>query len=110
MAMGIVFRCNACPKKIEAWDEGHPYYVNELGKKVYAYHPDRERDQCTRIESDVICLECGRKTRSDDANPTTVCKKCGSSALHDTYHLDGQRCPFCKKGTFVTDPESTMIS
>ncbi len=33
MAMGIVFRCNACPKKIEAWDEGHPYYVNELGKK-----------------------------------------------------------------------------
>ncbi len=77
---------------------------------MYAYHPDRERDQCTGIESDVICLECGRKTRSDDANPTTVCKKCGSSALHDTYHLDGQRCPFCKKGTFVTDPESTMIS
>lgn len=36
MAMGLAFRCSNCRKKIEAWDEGHPYYIDDAGKKVYA--------------------------------------------------------------------------
>jgi predicted lipoprotein with Yx(FWY)xxD motif len=42
MAMGVCFVCSNCAHSVEAWDDGNPYYLDDGGKKVYAYHPDHE--------------------------------------------------------------------
>ena len=45
-ALGAVGLSNR--DSIEAWDEGNPYYINEDGKKQYAYHPD-DTDDAIRL-------------------------------------------------------------
>lgn len=98
MAQGFVSRCTACPKEIEAWDEGHPYYVNYHGKKVYVYHPDHERARCTEVEIDVICLDCGKEARSDYANPRTKCSKCGRARFRTRFSSRGVDVRVAKTG------------
>jgi hypothetical protein len=38
MAHGVYFVCRGCGREICAWDEGNPYYLDEFGRKRYAYH------------------------------------------------------------------------
>jgi hypothetical protein len=59
MAHGVYFVCRGCGREICAWDEGNPYYLDEFGRKRYAYHPDQERDRCTGNDAPHLCLDCG---------------------------------------------------
>lgn len=110
MAMAHRYECNRCKKGVDAWDEGNPYYRNEEGKKVYAYHPSPERNLCTGIESDIICLSCGHLLRSDSAKPRKRCTKCKSESLSDRWALKGKPCPYCKEGKFKRDKDFFAIS
>ena len=38
------FVCSGCGRKIDAWSDGNPFYIDETGKKQYAYHPDLQAD------------------------------------------------------------------
>ena len=51
MAAGFRFVCSGCDHSVESWDDGNPYYVNEDGKKQYAYHPDPLRYRCIGNDS-----------------------------------------------------------
>lgn len=110
MAQGFDFLCTHCAKTIAAWDEGHPFYLDVSGKRVYAYHPDPERDFCTGIESDCLCLDCGNEMRQDVDALLNPCSKCGSLRISDTTHLEGEGCPFCRRGVFRLVEESQRIS
>jgi hypothetical protein len=57
MAQSFRFICNSCGETIESWDEGDPYYLDERGRKQYAYHPDSKRDQCIGIDSPYLCRD-----------------------------------------------------
>ena len=110
MAAGIRFNCSNCPLKIEAWDDGNPYYYDDEGKKIYAYHPSDEVMFCVGNDSPHLCLACGKKFMVDSAAPVTLCPKCKSSNIRDTFRLSGKKCPKCKQGVFVIDPEFRAIS
>jgi DNA-directed RNA polymerase subunit RPC12/RpoP len=105
MAEGKRFVCDACAKEIEAWDEGDPYYRNEQGEKVYAYHPSPMRDRCSGVDSPTLCLQCGRRFKVDSAKPVHHCPKCNSKDIRDEFRLDGATCPYCKEGAFRQDPD-----
>ena len=94
MAQGVTFSCNHCGHSIEAWDDGNPYYLDERGKKRYAYHPSSERDQCVGNDSPHICLSCGFDT-DFFGNTGDMCNRdgkheysrVGSSALRDIQRI-----------------------
>jgi hypothetical protein len=65
--------CNHCGHSIEAWNDGNPYYVDERGRKRYAYHPSSERDLCVGNDSPHICLSCGCKFMVDSRKPISPC-------------------------------------
>jgi hypothetical protein len=67
MAHGVYFVCRGCGREICAWDEGNPYYLDEFGRKRYAYHPDQERDRCTGNDARHLCLDCGAEFPVDSA-------------------------------------------
>ena len=110
MAEGIRYVCDHCQQSIEAWDEGHPYFIDKAGRKRYAYHPQPEREWCTGVESPNICLSCGNRFTSDSAAPTQRCPKCSSFEIAETFSLDGRQCPSCKAGVFKRDPTFHAIS
>ena len=111
MAEGVKYVCGGCHKAIEAWSDGNPYYFDDDGIKRYAYHPDHERlDRCIGNDSPHICLSCGTEFMVDSLAPETSCPKCGAGDFAVTFHLGGQRCPFCKSGVFAPDPNSYCIS
>ena len=110
MAHGYDFRCTHCAKTIVAWDEGHPFYLDATGKRVYAYHPDPERDFCTGIESDSLCLDCGKQMRQDVDAFLKPCRKCKGVNIADVTGLEGKGCPFCRRGMFRVDEGSHRVS
>ena len=111
MAQGIRYVCDTCGASVEAWSDGNPYYIDEQGRKRYAYHPDHERlDRCIGNDSPHLCLTCGKKFMVDSREPTSTCAKCGSVDIAATYELDGRRCPKCRTGKFAVDPDYGCIS
>ena len=110
MAQGYDLRCSNCEKTIEAWDEGHPFYLDMSGKRVYAYHPDPERDFCTGVESDCMCLDCGNEMRQDVDALLKPCAKCRGLNIVDVTDLAGKSCPTCKRGVFRVVEGSDRIS
>ena len=110
MAEGYVFVCTECEKAIEAWIDGNPYILDENGEKEYVYHPDERSGQRVGNDYPNICLECAHLFTIDTQALIDKCPECESSKLVETFHIDGQPCPFCKKGKFVKDPDIFMIS
>lgn len=110
MAGCIRYVCQNCGFDLESWDEGSPYFIDERGKKRYAFHPDPDRDKCIGNDSPYICLECGKQFKVDSRAPRTNCPKCKSVDIVDTSDLQGKRCPKCKKGVFMRDPDFFLIS
>src|SRR4028119_1161261 len=100
MAQAVLFVCSSCDKSIEAWDEGEPYYLDENGNKIYAYHPSQERELCIGNDSPHLCLNCSEQFMVDSEAPVSSCPKCSSSDICDIYKLERKKCPFCKAGTF----------
>lgn len=111
MAEAKRFVCRSCRRTIEAWSDGNPYYIDEAGRKQYAYHPDHERlARCIGNDSPHLCLACGEDFMLDSRAPTSECPKCGAAEIAGTYELDGRRCPYCKAGVFAADPDYHCIS
>jgi hypothetical protein len=110
MAAGQVFQCSVCAHAITAWEEGDPYYVDAQGEKCYAYHPSAERARCTGVDTPVLCLACGAEAVRDSAAPITRCPGCNARRLVSTWRLAGRTCPYCRAGTFASDPNAMMIS
>ena len=110
MAEGIQFLCGYCGERHEVWDKGNPYFLDSRGEKQYAYHPDSDRDRCIGIDSPHICLDCGKRLLIDSREPIHKCPQCRSRNMVGTFNLDGQRCPMCKVGIFVRDPDFLRVS
>lgn len=110
MAEGRAFVCGQCGKKITAWDDGNPYYLDELGAKQYAYHPSMERERCTGNDDPHLCLHCGKEFMVDSKHPRSDCPECRHALISPTFSLEGKECPFCEKGRFIRDPSYNPIS
>ena len=111
MAIALRFVCDGCGRKIEAWSDGNPYYIDDTGSKQYAYHPDHERlDRGIGNDSPHLCLSCGEEFNVDSRAPIEECPQCGSKSFTDTFRLDGERCPYCGTGHFAVDPDFGCIS
>lgn len=111
MAMGLRFTCSHCDKAIEAWSDGNPYYLDERGKKRYAYHPNHELlELCIGNDLPHLCLTCGHRFKVDSRRPVTSCRKCRSSSISPDWELEGKGCPYCQKGRFRVDPDYWAIS
>ena len=108
MAQGYRFDCTACDKSIDAWDDGNPYFIDETGKKQYAYHPNSNRHLCIGNDSPHLCLLCGKEFMIDSRAPIEACPRCASPRIVDTYDLHDQPCPFCRDGHF--EARGSMIS
>ncbi len=111
MAMGVCFVCSNCARSIEAWDDGNPYYLDEGGKKVYAYHPDHKAlAKCIGNDAPNLCLACGAEFMVDSNAPVDRCVQCGATCIVDCWELEGEPCPFCHAGKLVPDPSLNAIS
>jgi DNA-directed RNA polymerase subunit RPC12/RpoP len=100
-----------CGKAIEAWSDGNPYYIDVRGRKQYAYRPDHKRlAKCIGNDSPHLCLVCGGEFVVDLRAPVAACPKCGATEIAKSFHLGGQRCPYCKAGVFAADPDIHCIS
>jgi hypothetical protein len=111
MAEAVRYICRGCCRAIEAWSDGNPYYIDEVGRKQYAYHPDHERlARCIGNDSPHVCLACGAEFNVDSRVPIAGCPKCGATDIADTFQLDGRHCPYCRKGVFAADPDFHCIS
>jgi DNA-directed RNA polymerase subunit RPC12/RpoP len=111
MAQQLRFICGDCGRDVTSWSDGNPYYFDDVGQKQYAHHPDHERlARCIGNDSEHICLDCGLMFLMDSRAPVTACTGCHSTQLFSQCLLEGQRCPFCKTGTFHVDPDFFVIS
>ena len=111
MAECTRFVCAHCARAIEAWSDGNPFYLDEGGKKRYAYHPDHENlARCIANDVPHLCLGCGSKRKIDSRKPRTDCPRCKLGRLVPTVNLDGQPCPYCKIGVFHRDESFFGIS
>ena len=111
MAIGYLYICDNCGRRIEAWDDGNPYYFDKAGKKKYAHHPDHENlKKCIGNDTPHICLDCGKQFKIDSLNPVTKCPKCKSGKIESLWKIGERRCPYCKEGVFHPDLNYFMIS
>ncbi|PHJ42770.1 hypothetical protein [Vibrio sp. PID17_43] len=111
MAQAILFECTSCDKSIESWSDGNPYYIDENGVKQYAYHTNMDAiARCIGNDDPHICLGCGHEFMLDSLVPTTECPKCQSSNIKSDHDLEGEVCPYCKKGVFKQDIYYFQIS
>lgn len=111
MAQRTRFECDQCGRSIEAWSDGNPYYLDQDGKKRYAYHPDHENlDRCIGNDVPHLCLACGAAVTVDNRDPRDSCPDCQVGPLVATYELEGQPCPYCDEGTFRQDPDHFAVS
>ena len=111
MAEAIRFVCNKCNHLVVAWSDGNPYYLDELGVKQYAYHPNYEAlALCIGNDSPHHCLGCGDEFDVDSLAPVAECPSCGSSEFVSSFELGGCRCPYCKDGMFEKDTDFRCIS
>jgi DNA-directed RNA polymerase subunit RPC12/RpoP len=111
MAEATRYVCSACRRAIEAWSDGNPYYIDERGRKQYAYHPDHKAlDRCVGNDSPHICLACGEEFNVDSRAPVAECPKCMAGDIAECFQLSGKRCPYCKAGDFAANPDYYCIS
>lgn len=111
MAQCIKYDCNHCNTSVSAWSDGNPYFINDDGEKVYAYHPNYEDlERCIGNDEPYICLECSESFLIDSRNSILLCSKCNSEQIVSTYELQDKTCPFCKKGAFIQDSNFFVIS
>ena len=111
MALGIRFVCSDCGHFIEAWDDGNPFYIDETGKKIYAYHPNNdELAKCIANDVPYLCLTCGAESKIDSRLDPKACPECGSADVAETFGLEGVKCPKCRDGTFFWDRSFDCIS
>jgi predicted RNA-binding Zn-ribbon protein involved in translation (DUF1610 family) len=111
MAQAKRFVCDSCGHTTEAWSDGNPYYIDKAGAKQYAYHPEHDLlAQCIGNDAPHLCLGCGEEFKVDSRAPVADCPKCGAGEMVRSYKLAGCRCPYCKAGTFATDPKFICIS
>ena len=111
MASCTLFVCGNCHRSLEAWSDGNPYFIDELGAKQYAYHPDHEDlARCIGNDTPHLCLTCGSEFMVDSRAPVEACTECGAAEIVETIELIGKPCPWCKKGAFAPDPEFFCIS
>ena len=104
------FVCEHCSFSIGAWADGNPYYIDEMGKKQYAYHPQQELELCIGNDSPYLCLDCGKQTMIDSRSPDERCGECESTNMVGLFHLGGRPCPACRIGLFCVDPKIIGIS
>ena len=122
MAMSIIYTCEACDFKVDAWDDGNPYVQDSKGKRHYFYHPENEIDimgklltektlptsnseECEESEPvfdthtgnapDHLCLKCGKISLIDPEMDKMICKKCKSDEVTELTSLAGRKCPKC---------------
>lgn len=111
MAEAIQYDCDKCGFSISAWSDGNPYYIDVRGVKQYAYHPDHEKlALCIGIDTEHLCLSCGKEFRIDSREPIDMCPKCGSRDIFPSFQIEGKSCPYCKVGKFKRDPDFYCIS
>lgn len=110
MAIAACYRCSSCSFKIVAWSDGNPYYLDELGNKIYAYHPDEKHDLCIGNDVPNICSSCAAEVQIDSRFPSRTCPQCAALALVELTELGGRQCPKCKSGMFVADTHFQLIS
>jgi DNA-directed RNA polymerase subunit RPC12/RpoP len=111
MAQCRRFVCSGCGRKIDAWSDGNPYYIDEAGVKKYAYHPDHDAlAKCIGNDVPHLCLSCGKEVVIDSRSSLPKCPDCDSKTVVCTYHLDGKECPTCKNGRFVQDKSFFAVS
>jgi DNA-directed RNA polymerase subunit RPC12/RpoP len=111
MAQANRYICGSCGKAIVVWSDGNPYYIDNAGKKQYAYHPDHEKlDMCIGNDGEHMCLKCGAEFMVDSRTPIKACPKCAAREIADTGDLEGKRCPSCKSGVFECDTDYFCIS
>ena len=97
--------CDHCAHTIDVWSDGNPYYIDEDGKKRYAYHPNHELlARCIGNDEPHLCLACGARTKVDSRAPRDRCRKCRARALVSTDDVAGRQCPYCRQGVFQVDP------
>ena len=103
--------CSGCGNAIEAWSDGYPFYLDEAGDKVYAYHPDHlELDKCIANDEPHYCLSCGVESNIDSRLTIRACSQCGSRQIVNSFSLEGRTCPVCRDGRFARDPNFHRIS
>ena len=134
MASSCIHRCPACGFRLEAWDDGSPYILDDKGRPRFFHHPcevegrneilascewaqGREGADLARlvearsgVMEDFICLQCARRFKCDSGRKTPKCPRCGSEDVHDQYLLGGVTCPKCRRGRFPDTPEQGAIS
>jgi len=101
MAQRFRFVCGECDHTIEVWDDGNPYYIDDDGRKKYAYHPNHELlERCIGNDTEHLCLSCKKEFMVDSEAQTTACPKCKSSEIVRKMELAAKSCPYCKEGVF----------
>ena len=105
------FVCSGCGREIDAWSDGNPFYIDETGKKQYAYHPDHEGlAKCIGNDVPHLCLNCGHEVLVDSRGSKRICPDCNSAKVIKAFLLDQRDCPTCKNGKFLWDPSCQAIS
>ncbi|MFO0820862.1 MAG: hypothetical protein U1A77_23140 [Pirellulales bacterium] len=111
MAECIRFVCSECEISITAWSDGNPFYIDEAGKKKYAYHPNHdELAKCIANDVPHYCLKCGAESKIDSRVADKKCRKCRSKKVVSTSSLEGVKCAKCKNGHFVIDKGFYCVS
>lgn len=111
MAECFRFICPGCGKSVEAWSDGNPFYLDEAGKKQYAYHPHHdELAKCIANDEPHLCLNCGSEVTIDSRQESKTCPECGSVNVVETVSLEGVKCPQCKDQNFIQDDDFHCIS
>ena len=113
MAQGCRFVCicSGCDRTIEAWSDGNPYYIDEDGKKRYAYHPQHDLlERCIGNDAPHLYLSCGHQFMVDSEAPIARCPKCSARDIVNTLELSDKACPYCRTGVFAVDPGWSAIS
>lgn len=110
MAECIRYQCENCEFSVEVWSDGNPYFIDEQGRKQYAYHPSADFDKCIGNDADFLCLNCGKEFVADSLQPDSQCPKCHSKDTTDTNDLEQKHCPKCKASKFEVDQRFRAIS
>ena len=105
------FNCTCCSFTAEAWSDGNPYFIDEKGEKQYRFHPDHEGlARCSGNDASFICLECAHEFLMNSLSQVILCPACQSDSTFDSYNLDKEPCPSCKKGLLELDINFDAVS
>ena len=96
MTSGADFWCDSCDfsrKNVR----GVAYALDEQGKRVF-HAPEQVGEVF-----ETICTECSHLYFRDPRADSASCPNCGSERLLEIQQLQNRPCPFCKKGTIVSN-------